>query len=282
MSDVELVHLALDDDVAILTLDSLPNRNALSEMLRWQLLEALDEVDRMRGVRVLVLTHTGPVFCSGLDLHETHRRGSGEDALRQYASLLLKLSGHRLPVVARVAGPARGGGVGLAAAADIVVATAGANFALTEARLGLIPAVVEIPLRARVSPTALRELALTGSVVSAEEARRIGLVNRLAVDIPDLDIVVAKVVAELRLGGPHALAGIKSLLAPPGVDEALYNARIALSAEYFEQCEAHEALRARLERRDPEWASHRKLEHITLNHVTVDHVSVSRTAGQQN
>lgn len=256
MPDVEVVHLQIRDQVAVITLDSPVNRNALSATVRAQLLTAIRGAQSAPGVRALLLTHTGSVFCSGMDLTETHRHGTPGPGLTQLATILLALTRSRLPVVARVAGPARAGGIGLLAAADIVVAAAVADFAFTEVRLGLVPATIMLPVLRRVPVAAVRELMLTGEVFGAARAAAIGLVNRVAGEGPDaLGRAVDEVLGALRQGAPAALAQTKALLATDLSDhsEQTYARLVAESATAFAGGEAAEGMRARLERRPPVW-----------------------------
>ncbi|MFN2478754.1 MAG: enoyl-CoA hydratase-related protein, partial [Pseudonocardiaceae bacterium] len=134
----ELVHLAVQSGIATITLDSPANRNALSAPLRAQLSAALDRSAGDGSVRVVVLDHTGPVFCAGMDLTEPL------DAVRELPGILDRIWTHPKPVVARLAGHARAGGIGLVAAADVAVAAQGATFAFTEVRLGVVPAVISV------------------------------------------------------------------------------------------------------------------------------------------
>jgi methylglutaconyl-CoA hydratase len=157
------------------------------------------------------------------------------------------------PVVARLAGPARAGGVGILAACDISVAVETATFAFTEVRIGLIPATISIPVLARLNPVAARELLLTGEVFDAARAREIGLVNAVA-SADELDQVVERYVDALLAGGPSALAGTKALLAD-GVDDSMarYADLLELSARQFDTPEAREGARAFAEKRPPSW-----------------------------
>src|ERR1700760_81553 len=140
---MELVRTATAAGIATLTLDSPANRNALSTALTAQLLDGLAHAVADPAVRVIVLTHTGPVFCSGADLKETAAaRESGTIPADVLGDVLAALWESPKPVVARVAGPARAGGLGLIAAADIALCTHEATFAFTEVRLGVIPAVI--------------------------------------------------------------------------------------------------------------------------------------------
>jgi methylglutaconyl-CoA hydratase len=248
-----VVAYELAGGVATVTMDSPANRNALSAAMREQLTAALERAGSDDGVRVVVLTHTGPVFCAGMDLKETAVATSGEEGVRELPAILRLVSHCPKPVVARLAGPARAGGVGIMAACDLVVASTEATFAFTEVRIGLIPATISIPVLARLNPVAARELLLTGETFDAERAQRIGLVN--AVAAPDeLDGAVERYVDALLAGGPTALARTKELLSTSLDDSAgRYDELLELSARQFDTDEAREGARAFAEKRPPVW-----------------------------
>lgn len=263
----ELVHYQVADAVATITLDSPTNRNALSAAIRVQLLSALEDAANDDRARVVVLSHTGPVFCSGMDLKETATAAVGSQGVRELPRILQTIARCPKPVVARVGGPARAGGVGIAAAADIVLAAANATFAFSEVRIGLVPAVISVPVLNRLSAVAARELMLTGEVFNAQRAKEIGLVNAVAqvagaTDAAEephalaaaLDDLVAGYVTALLKGGPNALSATKSLLRQ-GLDDSdhRYAALLELSANQFASGEGREGATAFAEKRPPAW-----------------------------
>src|SRR5690349_11360718 len=137
---MELVRTVTTAGVTTVTLDSPANRNALSAQLMRELLEGLSAALVDPSVRVVVISHTGPVFCSGADLKETAAaRESDKVPVEQLADVLAAIWEFPKPVLARIAGPARAGGLGLIAAADIAVCARQATFAFSEVRLGVIP-----------------------------------------------------------------------------------------------------------------------------------------------
>src|SRR5690242_9978382 len=160
---MSLVRSQTEQGVATLTLDSPANRNALSTALIDELLAALAAAEADAAVRAVVLTHTGPVFCSGADLKETAEAfGAGRPPISRLGDVLAAIWEGGKPVVARVAGPARAGGLGLIAAADITVCSTDATFAFTEVRIGVIPAVISATVLPRLSSRDAAELYLTG------------------------------------------------------------------------------------------------------------------------
>jgi len=252
-----LVRAELAGGVATITLDSPHNRNALSSALVTQFLSALADAQADPACRVIVLSHTGDVFCSGADLKEAAAVTSSGGAVSAggLGDLLTAIWESPKPVVARVAGKARAGGLGLIAAADIAVGLAEATFAFSEVRLGVVPAVISATVLPRLTPRAATELFLTGDSFTGARAVEIGLLTA-AVPVAELDQTVARYVASLLRGGPAALAATKRLVAQgrtyaPTPDRLAELA--ALSAEFFGSAEAHEGLLAFLEKRAPNW-----------------------------
>jgi methylglutaconyl-CoA hydratase len=251
----ELVHLEVAAGVATITLDSPDNRNALSARLRRELMAHLDTAVADGSVRVIVLSHTGRVFCSGMDLRESRGAGEQEQGVNEFPPVLERIWGSPMPIIARVAGPARAGGVGLLAACDIVVAAEDATFAFSEVRLGVVPAIISVTVLPRLQPRAAHELFLTGETFDGNRALQIGLVNS-AVPAVDLDAEVARFVDALRLGAPGALAATKELLhreRASSIREEFVAMR-ELSARSFAGEEGQEGMRAFAEKRTPSWA----------------------------
>ena len=250
----ELVHYTVDDGVARITLDSPHNRNALSAQLRRELRDHLATAAGDDTVRVILLDHTGPVFCAGMDLKEAGDPGSSTAGVNEFPQILTQLWTSPKPVVAKLAGPARAGGVGIVAAADIAVAVDSATFAFTEVRLGLVPAVISVTVLPRLLPRAAHELFLTGEKFGARRAVEIGLLNS-AVPADALDAEVDRYTGMLALGGPTALAATKAMLrrarAADMADD--FADMLALSSGFFAAEEGQEGIRAFAEKRSPSW-----------------------------
>jgi methylglutaconyl-CoA hydratase len=250
-----LVRVDTDRGVTTLTLDSPHNRNALSTPLMTELLDALAAAAGDPAVRVVVLSHTGPVFCSGADLKETAAAyASGGVPVGMLGDVLAAVVECPKPVVARIGGPARAGGLGLVAAADIAICATEATFAFTEVRLGVIPAVISSTVLRRLAPRAAQELYLTGELFDGVRAAEIGLVTN-AVGGEELDATVRSYCAALVRGAPAALAGTKELLTRAPLasvrdDAAELGAR---SVGYFLSEEGREGVAAFREKRDPAW-----------------------------
>lgn len=231
--------------VETLSLDSTANRNALSAALVGELADALTDCAKDGDVRAVVLTHTGNTFSAGADLRDPPHPDALVDLLRQIVTL-------PKPVVARVTGHVRAGGLGLLAACDITAASSTASFAFTEVRIGVAPAVISLPLLPRTDPRALARYYLTGERFDAAEAARIGL---LTVAGDDVDEALAPILDGLRRSAPQGLAETKALLTAKVLETFDRNAAdlTALSARLFASPEAREGMTAFLERKDPPW-----------------------------
>jgi enoyl-CoA hydratase len=253
MTDTELVHLAIEHGVATVTLDSPHNRNALSRQLVAELTAHVHTAAGNAEVRAVVLTHTGTTFCAGADLSEASTGPMGGTAHALLSTLRLIVDVPQ-PVIARIDGNVRAGGVGLVGACDIAVAGPRSTFAITEARIGVAAAVISVTVLPRLDARSAARYYLTGATFDATEAERIGLVT-IATD--DLDGAVASITADLRKGSPQGLVESKRL-ANRGVREAIERygeEMVELSARLFASEEAHEGMTAFLERRQPRWSA---------------------------
>jgi methylglutaconyl-CoA hydratase len=251
----DLIHYEVRRGVATLTLDSPPNRNALSVALIEQLLTALDDAERDDAVRVIVLSHTGRVFSSGADLTETAAAlETGGVPVSRLGDVLAAIWESTKPVVARVGGAARAGGLGLIAAADIAICARDATFAFTEVRIGVIPAVISATVLPRLHARAAAEFYLTGESFDGDRAAEIGLVTA-AVDSRELDATVAHYAAALVRGAPGALSGAKSLLRRdrPATLRDDIQILTEMSVAYFGSDDGREGMAAFREKRDPSW-----------------------------
>ncbi|MFI9171917.1 enoyl-CoA hydratase family protein [Streptomyces lincolnensis] len=232
--------------VETLTLDSPHNRNALSSALVGELADALESCGKDDDVRAVVLTHTGTTFSAGADLRDPPR----PEAL---VALLRQIVETNRPVLARVTGHVRAGGLGLLGACDMAFASTASTFAFTEVHIGVAPAVISLPLLPRTDPRALARYYLTGERLDAAEATRIGLLTAAG---DDVDTVLAPALDGLRRAAPRALAETKRLLTVRVLEAFDRDAAdlTALSARLFASAQAREGMTAFLERRDPPWA----------------------------
>ncbi|WP_338697715.1 enoyl-CoA hydratase family protein [Streptomyces sp. Q6] len=248
MAAGNLVHWGHARGVTTLALDAPARRNALSSALVGELTERLRRAEKDGDVRAVVLTHRGGTFCAGADLRDP----PDPDAL---VGLLRRIVASDKPVVARVDGQVRAGGLGLLGACDIAVASARSSFAFTEVRIGVAPAVISLPLLPRVDPRAVARYYLTGERFDAAEAARIGLVTAATPPEEEVDTALEPVLDGLRRASPQALAETKRLLTVKVLEAFDRDAEplTALSARLFASDAAREGMTAFLERRDPAW-----------------------------
>jgi methylglutaconyl-CoA hydratase len=247
--------------VATLTLNRPDKHNALDGQTMRELHAALIELERNAAVRVVILTGAGTSFCAGADIgHMRSMLGATEqqnidDAL-VLARLLRTLDELERPVIARINGNVFGGGLGLVACADIAIAVDSATFALTEVKLGIVPAAISPYVVAAIGGRQARRLFLTATAFDAREARDLQLVHFIA-PADSLDAAVAAQVDLILRGGPEALKAAKKLVrdVSPGTDrEMLTDSTARLLARLRVSPEGKEGLTAFLERRKPDWS----------------------------
>lgn len=250
----KVVRSVVAEGRATVTLDSPANRNALSAPLVTGVLDALDTAVADDAVRFVVLTHAGGTFCAGADLAEAAREGGPTRGTERIVGLLRRMITLPKPVVAVVDGHVRAGGLGLLGAADVAIAGGACTFALTEARLGLAPAIISLTLAGRLAPRAWARYALGGETFDATVAERIGLVTIAA---SDPTAALEEVAAAYAAASPQGLQATKSLVNARLVAdfEAHAEAMTAWSAELFASPEAQEGITAFRERRPPRWAT---------------------------
>jgi methylglutaconyl-CoA hydratase len=247
---VDLVHIAHRDSVRTLTLDSPDNRNALSSQLLGQLADGLSDAAADPTVRVIVLTGTGTVFCSGADLSE---RAVSLPSRLPETFATIRAAGQ--PVIARVNGHARAGGLGLIAVSDLAVAPSDSTFAFSEVRVGVAPAMILVPALRVANPRFLAQMTLTGERFSAAAAAGAGLLTDVVDQAEDLDRWVERMVGSILKSAPGAVAATKDLLAElPGREwSGALSIAQARSAELFAGAEAAEGMDAFLRKRTPSW-----------------------------
>jgi len=248
-----LVHRDVGNQIATIMLDSPENRNALSRTLVGELTSSLTAAGQDRGVRAVVLTHTGRVFCSGADLSEAGG-GSIEEGTAAITGLLTTIVELDKPVIARITGHVRAGGMGIVGACDLAVATETASFAFTEVRIGLTPAIISLTTLDLMQPRAAARYYLTGETFDATAAAEAGLIT-VAASSGSVDDVIAELAEQIRETSPQGAAETKRLLAGPRRQRLAADSAdlAALSARLFASDEAQEGIHAFLERRQPAW-----------------------------
>jgi methylglutaconyl-CoA hydratase len=246
----DLVNVDSAGPVCTLTLNSPHNRNALSAQLLDELAAAFRSATTDDAVRVVVLTGTGTVFCSGADLSER-----GQFRSNRMEELLTLIVDASVPVIARVNGHARAGGLGLICASDLAVAAASSTFGFSEVRVGVAPALIAVPALRVADRRFLARTMLTGESFDAAEAADAGLLSAAVADEPALDAWVAAAVSSVLKSAPGAVAATKALLRT--LSESSYTegltAAAARSAELFNGAEAAEGMDAFFAKRPPAW-----------------------------
>jgi enoyl-CoA hydratase len=244
----ELVRWTTTDHVTTITLDSQPNRNALSKQLVAELHAGIDEAEEVEA-RAIVLRHEGPAFCAGADLKE---RSAGPPDSEPFARVMTRLMDTSCPTIAAVDGAVRAGGIGLMASCDLVVVNTATTFALTEVRIGVAAAMISVPILRRVPAARIGAAFLTGEPFDAEEARSMGLVTHVTDNVRQ---TTADLVTSVRAGATRAVAATKVLLRTVPMldrDEAM-RSMTALSNELFAGPDATEGMAAFREKRRPSW-----------------------------
>lgn len=248
-----------DGHVATLTMDRPRSRNALSSAMLDALRDQLAAIDADRGVHVVVLAGNGPAFSAGHDLREISAHpdpGFRRDLFERCSDLMVQITRLRQPVIASVAGVATAAGCQLVASCDLAVAGASARFATPGVDIGLFCSTPMVALTRTVAPKHALELLFTGELVDADEAARIGLVNRVVAD-DELDAAVAGLAATIASKPPATVASGKAAYWRqrdlPLVDAYAYTS--AVMADGLATPDAAEGIDAFLTKRAPVWAS---------------------------
>ncbi|MGH8275003.1 MAG: enoyl-CoA hydratase/isomerase family protein [Gammaproteobacteria bacterium] len=260
-------YIALNADdrgVATLTLNRPEKHNAFDDGMIAELTQKLTQLNDDDNVRVVVLTGAGKSFSAGADLNWMRSMASfsekeNRDDSLELAELMAVLDGLSKPTIARVNGAVFGGGVGLVACCDIAVGTPYAKMALTEVKLGLVPAVIAPYVVRAIGPRQARRYFQTAEVMPAETAQALGLLHEI-VEPDALDARVESFVTSLLQAGPEALAAAKKLVVMTNAEnaeerEALKRETAALIARLRVSEEGQEGLSAFLEKRKPKWCT---------------------------
>jgi methylglutaconyl-CoA hydratase len=255
------IEVAERNGVALVTLNRPDRHNAFDETMIAELTQALAAIESSPRLRAVVLLGAGESFCAGADLAWMERMAGFSHAenlgdARALARLLQSLAALSKPTIARVHGPAYGGGVGLVACCDIALAAMEATFALSEAKLGLIPATIGPYVIEAIGARAARRYFLTAERFDAAEAYRIGLVHDILPSLEALDERVNELLGHLMVAGPHAQAAAKALtraVAHRPIDEPVIADTAERIATIRATDEAREGIAAFLARRSPAW-----------------------------
>jgi len=261
MSEDSVLMRASPDGVATITLNRPDVHNAFNAEVIERLSDVLEDLAGADGVRAVLLEAAGKSFSAGADLHWMKLAASFTEAenledARVLSQILNRLSTLPKPTVALVQGAAFGGGVGLMAACDIVIAVESAAFSLSEIKLGLIPATISPYVIAAIGERQARRYFLTGERFDAHEARRIGLVHEVVADGEALVAAGERMVERLFAAPPGALAEAKDLIAAVAgrpIDAAVIEDTARRIAARRVHAEAGEGIAAFLEKRKPGW-----------------------------
>ena len=251
--------LQTSSDIATITLSRPEKRNAISTEMMNDLMGALGDIETS-SARVAILTGEGKAFSSGMDLAAlkalaTQSPAENLEDARRFARLLCRIWSFPKPTIAAVNGAAIAGGCGIAMLCDFTLASPEATFGYPEVRIGFLPANVAIFLMRQIAEKHARDLLLTGRIIDAAEAQRMGLVNQI-VPAAELMATAQTLAATLLAASPTSLVKTKKLLcdiAAPEVDRELELA-IAESAQIRTTADFREGLASFLEKRPPKWS----------------------------
>ncbi len=256
----EFLQVAITASVARVTLNRPDLHNAFNEVLIAEITQAFEELGRRDEARVIVLSGEGKSFCAGADVHWMKKMVgySLEENIadaQSLARMLRTIHDCPKPVIANVHGAALGGGTGVVAACDMAVALESAIFGFTEARLGIIPAVISPYALHKIGATHARRYFLTAERFGAADACRIGLVSHVAPDRAAADAWLEQIIKEVKSNGPQAVTAAKGL-----IDDVLASTWPNVAgltakriAERRVSDEGQEGLKSFLEKRKPKW-----------------------------
>jgi methylglutaconyl-CoA hydratase len=255
--------LSFQDDghgIATITLNVPEKRNAISSQMIGELLGAFQQAEE-GPARVVIITGSGKAFCAGMDLSELQElaretQEKNVENARQLSTMLYRLYSFPKPAIAAVNGPAIAGGSMLATLADFTLAVPEAKFGYPEVKLGFMPALVVVFLRRQVADRAARQLLLTGRIIGAPEAHRIGLVAEIVASEKLVDRA-REIAAELIAASPTSIARTKKFML--GFDDAALQAEleqaVQANADIRSTPDFKEGIASFLEKRSPKWAS---------------------------
>lgn len=217
MSELETLNVVEREGVVTIALQRPEVHNAFNDTLIREMLELFDGFDGRDDLRAVVLRGNGKNFCAGADLNwmasmVDYDRSQNIRDSAGLAKMFASINESPIPVIGRVQGAAIGGGVGLVAVCDVVIAEKGAKFGLSEVKLGILPAVISPYVIRKIGETHARALFLTGERFDSERALRIGLVHTIVEGDEALDQAIADTVANLRTSGPQAVRECKRLI----------------------------------------------------------------------
>jgi methylglutaconyl-CoA hydratase len=262
MSETEMIQVENDGSgVATVTLNRPEVRNAINPEMIGEITAAFNALSTDGSVRVVVVRGAGKVFCAGGDLNwmrdvEGYTEDEVAEDSRRLQNMYRAINECPKTTIARIHGAAMAGGLGIAACCDAALAVESTSFRVSEVRLGIVPGIIGPFLLARIGASWLRHLAVTARMFDGAEARRIGLVHRVAGDEAALDALVAEHVTLALEASPEAVAETKLLIAGigGGPDPAVFDDALAWNVRTRRSDAASDGIGAFLERRKPSWA----------------------------
>jgi enoyl-CoA hydratase/carnithine racemase len=251
MNAESIVGLEINGPVAQITLDNDAKRNALSRQMRKELLSQLQLVEQNDQIRVVVLTHAGKVFSSGMDLSEITPEHMEQD-LTELIELIDYVEQFPKPLVVKFAGPVFAGGIGIIVAADFAVAQSGVNFSFSEVKIGVVPAVISKYVLRYLNPRLASRYLLTGEEFSAQQAKDCGLISDHC-ELEQLDAKLHDLIQTLLKVEPQAFKSTKELILNDRMNQASDEQVLKISTEFFLSENANEGRMALKEKRTPNW-----------------------------
>lgn len=260
MTDNAIIITQDDRGITTLTLNRADRHNAFDDVMIGELNQALDSINDDNNVRMLILRAAGKSFSAGADLNWMRRMAEydfqqNHDDAMQLARLMKTLNGMSKPVIGLIQGASFGGGIGLVACCDIVIASEKAKFCLSEVRLGLIPAVISPYVISAMGERACRRYFLTAERFDANEAYRLGLVHQVVAE-QELDATLDQMIDQLLVGGPAAQAAAKDLIlnvSQREINSSVIEDTASRIAHVRASDEGREGLNAFLQKRQPDW-----------------------------
>lgn len=266
MTHYSTLHTHTESGIHTILLNRPEKRNALNHQLMEDLTQALEAFAASQTCRVVIITGAGSSFCAGLDIEHLQAMAVSPGQLsatedyhadaQRIATLLTTLYSLSKPSIAAVNGPAIAGGMGIATLCDFTLAVPEAKFGYTEVRIGFVPAIVSAFLHTQLGEKSSRDLLLTGRLLSAEEARSLGLVTRIVAE-PDLLREARALATRLLRNSPAAMEATKRLLGKFSDHHLPHDIEAAIRASVDARSNAdfHEGVSAFLEKREPRWPS---------------------------
>ncbi len=266
--------LQRDRDIARLTFNRPERRNALTHEMMDEIADALRRARDDADVRALILRGAGGVFCAGGDIGAMMdlpppQPGDPDPLLvpyRAFGDTLLRLNRLPKPVVSIVEGPAAGGGFGMACCSDVVILHESARFGMPEPRVGFIPSQILPFIVRRIGEGPARELAVTGRMIDADEAVRLGIGRYRCADEADIERALEAVLHDIRRAEPAAVAAVKALVLSCATDsdEQTMDAAAASLVRLLRGSAAQAGMSAFLDKRPPPWAPEADRRHTSV------------------